>query len=84
MKIICKTPSKNLDCKIQITVKKNSDLVNFFSNNRHCHTNIDQPAFSWLKQTPPTFYTYTPVLLKGVSGNFEFDFSIYKKYEGYN
>ena len=31
MKITCQTPSKNSDCKIQITVKKNCNLVNVFS-----------------------------------------------------
>ena len=30
MKIICQTPCKNSDCKIQITAKKNSNLVNVF------------------------------------------------------
>ena len=31
MKIICYTPSKNSDCKIQITLNKNANLKYFIS-----------------------------------------------------
>ena len=36
MKIICQTPNKNFDCKIQTTFKENSNFLNVFSINKHC------------------------------------------------
>ena len=42
IKIICQTASKNSDCKIQIIVKKNPNLINVFTINRHCLQYITQ------------------------------------------
>ena len=75
MKIICQTPSKNSDCKTQITVKEIGyrQIVN-----RLCLQYIQIPNFWYLtKVVGTTFALPIPLsYLRRWNGNFESDFSI--------
>ena len=81
MKIICaKTPCKNCDCNIPITVKRNSNLsyfMNIFSVIENV-SNMDYPFFGNLsKAVGTTLQPHLPLSnLRGWNGKLECDFSI--------